>query len=154
MSDPRLLRASIHECAHVCARELLPTLTGIQFVALTLDDVHGSILGNVRCNPEQPTETVFNNVVAKFAGHAAEVLLLNVNEAHALEAARDDHEQIERLIAKFSEDDRQYFRVRGMRAARSFVCKHADTIRKLARELRKHHRLDGDRVREIVERPR
>jgi hypothetical protein len=43
MNDPRLLRASIHESAHACARELLPTLTGIQYTALTLDNVRQQV---------------------------------------------------------------------------------------------------------------
>jgi hypothetical protein len=147
-SHEKLRHAATHEMAHAVARTLLRTLSGVQFVALMLDD-DGALLGNVRVNPTLPNELVFDNVVAKLAGFAAEVALLNEDREQARRAAEDDFECVEKLIERFEADDQQYFRVRGMQAAFAFVEEHRDKILSLADELIAVGIVPGARVREL-----
>jgi hypothetical protein len=145
----KIRQAATHESSHAIARTLLRSLSGVEFIALTLDD-DGALLGNARLNPMLPGELVFENVVAKLAGFAAEVALLNEHREQARISAADDFALVEKLIERFDEDDRQYFRVRGMQAAFAFVKEHRDKIIRLADELIDKARVDGARVREIA----
>lgn len=149
-SHPKIRQAATHESGHAIARTLLRSLGGVEFVELMLDNPDGALLGRVRLTPLLPGELVFENVVAKLAGFAAEVALLNRDKDQARIAARDDFERVEELIAKFEADDQQYFRVRGMRAAVEFVRTHEKKIQQLADELIATTLVSGARVREIA----
>jgi hypothetical protein len=148
-SHEKIRHAAAHESAHALARTLLRSLSGVEFIALKLDE-DGALLGNVRVNPKLPTELVFENVVAKLAGFAAEVVLLSEDREQARISAQDDFAQVEKLIAKLEADDQEYFRVRGMQSAFLFVEEHRDKILRLADELIATTLVPGARVRAIA----
>lgn len=144
----KIRNGATHEAAHAIARELLPTLGGVEFVSLTVD-ADGVLNGNVRVSPSKG-ERIFENIIAKLCGVVAEEVLLGTAREQALNAGHDDLLAVEKLLERFDPIDRRFFRVYGMQNACEFVLQHRQKIERLATELEQLGIVPGERVKEIA----
>jgi hypothetical protein len=102
---------------------------------------------------EETTDGLLPYVIGLYAGYASGRVLLGLpHSTH--ERCTEDFALIEEQLAELPDDQRRAVRWRGVVEALLFVMKYRAPILELADELMVRGRIEGSRVREIVERGR
>jgi hypothetical protein len=144
-------RDAVHEAAHSVLAVVI--MRGVIFCDIKETDTTGGWTQYVDFETVKTADGVFPYVVCNYAGYASTRLLLGLNhDAHEL--CKTDFALIEKEIAFLSEDDRRRVRWQGITESLLLVNRYREQILELADSLMAFGRVNGDRVRGIVERPR
>jgi hypothetical protein len=148
-------RAACHEAAHAVLGVVL--MRGVHFCDIVETADTETEKGNsgwtqfVNYETPKTAQGLLPFVICYYAGHAAQRLLFGMKYNESIAVCTMDWKLVEKMIASLPDDAKHSLRWHGVAEALLYVHRYRAPILELAEELLKYGRVNGDRVRQIVE---